>query len=620
MPNRESQGGGSGGGGQQPSPRRGLLARNPFLIIVMVVAGLFMVTLWFKDGPTGEMKYGTFWSYLNGMPTVNPLPPKDVAAKDGSVRTPPNLRDPEPFGTVLKVDIRPTEIIADIKPFLEDAKKNHWRVVKGVVRCRVEAREDRTNELKDLLYTRGIPFSYETPLNWQMALLWGMPVLFFIFIFMMMFRSSRVQGENVLSFGRSRAKVVGEDKTGVSFDDVAGADEPKEELEEIVEFLKEPERFTALGGKIPKGCLLVGPPGCGKTLLARAVAGEAEVPFFSISGSDFVEMFVGVGAARVRDLFNTAKQKAPCIVFVDEIDAVGRHRGTGLGGGHDEREQTLNQLLVEMDGFDGRKGVIILAATNRPDILDPALLRPGRFDRNVSLDPPDLRGRDQILKIHARDKPLEDNVDLMEVARRTPGFSGADLANVMNEGALLAARRHKTTIGMSEVTEAIERVIAGPERRSRRIGEKEKEILAYHELGHALVSRYSKDAHRVRKISIIPRGKGALGYTLTVPEEERFIITKDELLTRIRVLLGGRSAEEIVFAGGCPKPWGRSPMKRHRGVPSSAETCKLTKLSRPRRLPRSIATCGTSWIVATPRLGRSSRTTAPSWMFWPSCS
>jgi cell division protease FtsH len=363
----------------------------------------------------------------------------------------------------------------------------------------------------------------------------------------MMFRSSRMTGENVLSFGRSRAKIVGEDKTGVTFDDVAGADEAKEELHEIVEFLKEPDRFTALGGKIPRGVLLVGAPGCGKTLLARAVAGEAGVPFFSISGSDFVEMFVGVGAARVRDLFNTAKQKAPCIIFVDEIDAVGRHRGAGLGGGHDEREQTLNQLLVEMDGFDPRKGVIIIAATNRPDILDPALLRPGRFDRHVVLDSPDVRGREAILSIHARQKPLAPDVNLGDVAKRTPGFTGADLANVMNEAALLAARRRRKDISRREVEEAVERVVAGPERRSKVIGPSEKKILAFHELGHALVARFTPESDPVAKVSIIPRGKGALGYTLTLPTEDRYIITKDQVLARIRVALGGRTAEEIIF-------------------------------------------------------------------------
>ncbi|MAB88098.1 MAG: cell division protein FtsH [Planctomycetes bacterium] len=398
-----------------------------------------------------------------------------------------------------------------------------------------------------MLESKGAVFKYDRPTDWATMWLWGLPLLFFIFIMMMMFRSSRMQGENVLSFGRSRAKIVGEDKTGVTFGDVAGADEPKEELEEIVEFLKEPERFTALGGKIPKGCLLMGPPGCGKTLLARAVAGEAAVPFFSISGSDFVEMFVGVGAARVRDLFNTAKQKAPCIVFVDEIDAVGRHRGAGLGGGHDEREQTLNQLLVEMDGFDGRKGVIVIAATNRPDILDPALLRPGRFDRQVTLDAPDLAGRHAILKIHSRGKPLADDVDLEIVARRTPGFTGADLANVMNEAALLSARRRRKEIGRNECEEAVERVVAGPERRSRIIKDGEKRILAFHELGHALVARFSERADPVHKVSIIPRGRGALGYTLTLPEEDRYIITKDELMARIRVTMGGRSAEEVVF-------------------------------------------------------------------------
>ena len=405
----------------------------------------------------------------------------------------------------------------------------------------------RDDELVKLFADKGVPFKFESASDWSTVLLFILPTVIIAAFLLMMFRSSRMTGENVLSFGRSRAKVVGEDKTGVSFDDVAGADEAKEELKEIVEFLKEPDRFTALGGKIPRGVLLVGSPGCGKTLLARAVAGEAGVPFFSISGSDFVEMFVGVGAARVRDLFNTAKQKAPCIIFVDEIDAVGRHRGAGMGGGHDEREQTLNQLLVEMDGFDPRKGVIILAATNRPDILDPALLRPGRFDRHVVLDPADVRGREAILRIHSKGKPLSTDVDLAEVAKRTPGFSGADLANVMNEAALLAARRRRKDISRKEVEEAVERVVAGPERRSKIIGPREKRILAYHELGHALVARFTPEADPVAKVSIIPRGRGALGYTMTLPAEDRYIVTKDQLLARITVTLGGRTAEEMIF-------------------------------------------------------------------------
>ena len=361
-----------------------------------------------------------------------------------------------------------------------------------------------------------------------------------------MFRQAQGANNQAMSFGRSRARLASESKVKVTFADVAGVDEAKEELREVVDFLKNPKKFQAVGAKIPKGVLLVGPPGSGKTLLARAVAGEAGVPFFSISGSEFVEMFVGVGASRVRDLFNQAKKSAPCIIFIDEIDAVGRQRGAGLGGGHDEREQTLNQLLVEMDGFDPNIGIIVIAATNRPDILDPALLRPGRIDRKVVVDNPDLEGRLEILKIHARGKPLAEDVNLQVIAQRTPGFSGADLANLLNESALLAARRGKNKITMEELEEAIDKVIAGPERKSRVLSEKEKELIAYHEVGHALVTKFLPNADKVHRISIIPRGM-ALGYTLHLPTEDKHILTKAELLDKIVTALGGRAAEEIIF-------------------------------------------------------------------------
>ena len=361
-----------------------------------------------------------------------------------------------------------------------------------------------------------------------------------------MFRQAQGANNQAMSFGRSRARLASESKVKVTFADVAGVEEAKEELMEVVEFLKNPKKFQAVGAKIPKGVLLVGPPGSGKTLLARAVAGEAGVPFFSISGSEFVEMFVGVGASRVRDLFNQAKKSAPCIIFIDEIDAVGRQRGAGLGGGHDEREQTLNQLLVEMDGFDPNMGIIVIAATNRPDILDPALLRPGRIDRKVVVDNPDLEGRLEILKIHARGKPLAEDVNLQVIAQRTPGFSGADLANLLNESALLAARRGKNKITMEELEEAIDKVIAGPERKSRVLSEKEKELIAYHEVGHALVTKFLPNADKVHRISIIPRGM-ALGYTLHLPTEDKHILTKAELLDKIVTALGGRAAEEIIF-------------------------------------------------------------------------
>jgi len=359
-------------------------------------------------------------------------------------------------------------------------------------------------------------------------------------------RQTQSGNNQAISFGRSRARLIAGDKPAITFADVAGVDEAKQELTEIVEFLKYPEKFVALGARIPKGVLLVGPPGTGKTLLSKAVAGEAGVPFFSISGSEFVEMFVGVGASRVRDLFDQAKKNSPCIVFVDEIDAVGRQRGAGLGGGHDEREQTLNQLLVEMDGFDTNTHVIVIAATNRPDVLDPALLRPGRFDRHVTLDSPDIRGRRSILDVHARNKPLDSTVDLDVLARQTPGFSGADLANLINEAAILAARGNKKVIGMEELGEGIERVIAGPERKSRRLSDHEKEVTAYHEVGHALVAKALPKCDPVHKVSIISRGQ-ALGLTWYLPTEDRYLRSKAELMDQIAAAMGGRVAEEIVF-------------------------------------------------------------------------
>ena len=371
------------------------------------------------------------------------------------------------------------------------------------------------------------------------------PVVLIIGAFIWIMNQSQGAGGRVMQFGKSRAKVVSKDQPKTTFTDVAGVDEAIEELQEVKEYLQNPAKFQAMGAKIPRGVLLFGPPGAGKTLLARAVAGEAGVPFYSISGSDFVEMFVGVGAARVRDLFEQAKTNAPAIVFIDEIDAVGRHRGAGLGGGHDEREQTLNQLLVEMDGFDQRTAVILMAATNRPDILDPALLRPGRFDRHVVIDRPDLEGRKGILRVHARGKPFDETVALDTVAKRTPGFTGADLANVINESALLAARWGKKAIGMREVDEAIDRVMAGPERKSRIMSDREKRVIAYHESGHALAAHVLPNTDPVHKISVIARGR-ALGYTLTLPEEDKFMLTREELSDELAMLLGGRVAEELI--------------------------------------------------------------------------
>ncbi len=366
------------------------------------------------------------------------------------------------------------------------------------------------------------------------------------FIFFMM-RQAQGTNNQAMSFGKSRARMFLGNKTVVTFDDVAGVDEAKQELAEVVEFLKYPEKFNSLGARIPRGVLLVGPPGTGKTLLARAVAGEAGVPFFSISGSEFVEMFVGVGASRVRDLFEQAKRNSPCIVFVDEIDAVGRQRGAGLGGSHDEREQTLNQILVEMDGFDTNTNVIVVAATNRPDVLDPALLRPGRFDRQVVLDRPDIRGRREILNVHVKGKPLDKTIDINELAKRSPGFSGADLANLVNEAAILAARRNKKTIGMDEFSEALDRVVAGPERRSRLITDAEKEIIAYHEGGHAVVQRLLPKCDPVTKVTIVSRGM-ALGYTMSLPNEDRYLHSKSEFEDKIAGMLGGNVAEQLVFS------------------------------------------------------------------------
>ncbi|MBI3914563.1 MAG: ATP-dependent metallopeptidase FtsH/Yme1/Tma family protein [Chloroflexi bacterium] len=389
----------------------------------------------------------------------------------------------------------------------------------------------------------------EQPAQWGdlLTILSGfLPLIFVGALFFFLMRQAQSGNNQAMSFGKSRARMFSPDKPTVTFADVAGVDEAKAELQEVVEFLKEPEKFTALGARIPKGVLLVGPPGTGKTLLARAVAGEANVPFFSISGSEFVEMFVGVGASRVRDLFENAKRNSPCIVFVDEIDAVGRHRGAGLGGSHDEREQTLNQILVEMDGFDTDTNVIIVAATNRPDILDPALMRPGRFDRRVILDRPDMNGRKQILGVHTRGKPIDPDVKLDEVAKQTPGFSGADIENLVNEAAILAARRNKKSVGLNELIESIEKVIAGPERKSRLINNEEKRIIAYHEAGHAVVMRMLPSCDPIVKVSIISRGM-ALGYTIGRPEDDRYLQHKSKFMDDLSGLLGGRAAEELVF-------------------------------------------------------------------------
>ncbi len=407
-------------------------------------------------------------------------------------------------------------------------------------------RVEDTDLVKEL-ETHHVKYKGKVESKWLTNIIsWIIPLVFFFIVWRILF--SRIGPEtSVMSFGKSRAKIYAEKEKKITFADVAGIDEAKEELKEVVEFLKTPGKFQRLGGKIPKGVLLVGMPGTGKTLLARAVAGEANVPFFSISGSDFVEMFVGVGAARVRDLFAQAQNHAPCIIFIDELDALGKARGVNPMGRHDEQEQTLNQLLAEMDGFDPNTGVIIMAATNRPEILDPALLRPGRFDRHVVVDRPDINGREEILKIHARNVKLSPDVDLKVIASRTPGFVGADLANIVNEAALLAARKNKESVEMADIEEAIDRVVAGLEKKGRLMSKKEKEIVAFHESGHAIVASFLPNADPVRRISIIPRGISALGYTLQLPTEDRYLMTKTELLDRLAVFLGGRVAEEIVF-------------------------------------------------------------------------
>jgi len=444
----------------------------------------------------------------------------------------------------------------DVKRIIED--ENRLRVVYSNGTERISHKESDATLVEQLialgvtteaLSSKNVMIEIKPPSAWlgiATALGYFVPFILLAGVFWFVFRQAQGSNNAALSFGKSRARMFTGDQPTVTFEDVAGVEEAKEELREVVEFLREPEKFISLGARIPKGVLLVGPPGTGKTLLAKAVSGEAGVPFFSISGSEFVEMFVGVGASRVRDLFDQAKRHSPCIVFVDEIDAVGRQRGAGLGGSHDEREQTLNQMLVEMDGFDTDTNVIIVAATNRPDILDPALLRPGRFDRRVILDRPDMRGREAILKVHIKGKPLAPDVDLAVLARSTPGFVGADLENLVNEAAILAARRNKRAIGQAELEEAIERVIAGPERKSRLISEEEKRIIAYHEAGHAVVANAIPEADPVHKVSITARGMAG-GYTIMLPEEERTLMARKKLYADMVSLLGGRAAEEVVF-------------------------------------------------------------------------
>jgi cell division protease FtsH len=494
------------------------LVRNSVVLVVLAVFGLALLWTYVMDG-SEESAY-TYTQLL-----------QDAAKGDVKVVT--------MDGTTLRVEL---EGAAEPKVAVAPPGSEGTTIIEQV--CAAAGHESLAACTSAIDFN---PVEESAAGQWVGLLITALlPVLLIgAFIFFMM-RQAQGTNNQAMSFGKSRARMFLGNKTVVTFNDVAGVDEAKHELTEVVEFLKYPEKFNSLGARIPRGVLLVGPPGTGKTLLARAVAGEAGVPFFSISGSEFVEMFVGVGASRVRDLFEQAKRNSPCIVFVDEIDAVGRQRGAGLGGSHDEREQTLNQILVEMDGFDTNTNVIVVAATNRPDVLDPALLRPGRFDRQVVLDRPDIRGRREILNVHIKGKPLDKTVELEDLARRSPGFSGADLANLVNEAAILAARRNKKSIGASEFNEAIDRVIAGPERRSRIITEEEKKIIAYHEGGHAVVQRVLPKCDPVTKVTIVSRGM-ALGYTISLPQEDRYLHSKSEFEDKLAGMLGGNVAEMLVF-------------------------------------------------------------------------
>ena len=489
--------------------------RGPFvwIILLLVLAFLFVSAINSTGGPE-EIKYSEYLGQLTDGEIETAIVLQRQGRIEGEVRNPETPAQKEYF-----VTFDPEVQAEELRAALTEAREEH--------KTEVTAKRPPSNTLWSLL-------------------LQLLPIILIFGLFIFFMSNMQGGGNRVMSFGKSRAKVISKDAPKVTFADVAGADEAVEELREIKDFLENPAKFQAMGAKIPKGVLLFGPPGTGKTLLARAVAGEAGVPFFSISGSDFVEMFVGVGASRVRDLFEQAKSNAPSIIFMDEIDAVGRHRGAGMGGGHDEREQTLNQLLVEMDGFDVKTGVILIAATNRPDILDPALLRPGRFDRQITVDQPDLIGRQAILKVHSRGKPLGEDADLDVIARRTPGFTGADLANLINEAALLSARRGVKEITMDALEDAIDRVIAGPERKTRLMGEVEKRVIAYHEGGHTIVGHALPHADPVHKVSIIPRGR-ALGWTLTLPTEDKYLVSRGELIDRLAMMLGGRVAEELTI-------------------------------------------------------------------------
>ena len=536
----------------QPGPTKKPVPPTPQWapLIWFVLMALALVWVW-QEGPsrmgTVTIPYSQFKRFVKQGDVVECA----VSSTDivGEIQPPPSAASPKQGAAKPEAGAAGTGAIgaaAKATPAAGGPEKKNEKVKPKAYAFRTVRVDDP--ELVEDLEKAGVRFTGVTP-SFISEFLWAWILPIGLIALVWIYLSKRMGGlkQSVTSIGASRAKLIADTDIHVTFDDVAGCEEAKNELQEEVEFLKHPAKYQALGAKIPKGVLLVGPPGTGKTLLARAVAGEAKVPFFSISGSEFVEMFVGVGAARVRDLFQQAKKSAPCIVFIDELDAVGRQRGVRMGMANDEREQTLNQLLVGLDGFEANLGVVVLAATNRPEILDQALLRPGRFDRQVVVDAPDLEGRDAILRIHSRGMPFEPDVDLRKIAQETPGFSGADLANVINEAALLAGRHSESKIGQRDLEEAVEKVVAGPERKSRRLSDADKRRVAYHETGHALVGAYSDHADVLRKITIVPRGRAALGYTLQVPESERYLMSRAELMDKIKGLLGGRAAEEVVF-------------------------------------------------------------------------
>ncbi len=503
----------------------------PFWYIPFMILLLWLWQGAFSSLAVKTIPYSEFKTYVGRSEVTEAMIKDDEIV--GTIKSKLEPSKPEPASS-----LKPGKTEQPSQPKLSDTEKTFmFRTV------RVE-----DPKLVEELQAQHVKFLGVRPnFFFQFLIAWVLPIGIMIMIWSFISRKVGSAGQSVLSIGKSKARMAIEKNTGTTFNDVAGCEEAKFELQEVVDFLKNPDRYKAIGAKIPKGVLLVGPPGTGKTLLARAVAGEAKVPFFFLTGADFVEMFVGVGAARVRDLFQTAKASSPCIVFIDELDAIGRQRGVHIGAVNDEREQTLNALLVEMDGFEANAGVIILAATNRPDVLDRALLRPGRFDRQVLVDAPDIDGREAILKVHTRDKPLEGDVNLRRLAQATPGLSGADLANTINEAALLAARRKAKKISQHDLEEAIEKVVAGPERKSRRLNENQKRRVAYHEVGHALVAAHSEQADPVHKISIVPRGRAALGYTMQLPTDDQFLLSRSELMDKLRGLLGGRAAEELVF-------------------------------------------------------------------------